>query len=62
MIDCEERRALREQLDAAFREWYTLKDTPGSENKRAALKAQKKVHHIQRAFVDHCAKHGCAKT
>jgi hypothetical protein len=60
MKDCVERQALKAQLDSAYREWYAVKDIPGAGNEEAARKAQSKVHHIQRALGDHCAKHGCS--
>ena len=59
MIVCEERDELQARLKAAFEQWYEFKDIPAKE--RDARSAERKVHHIQRALGDHCAKHGCNK-
>lgn len=57
MTTCEQRKDLQARLQAAFEQWYVLKDLPGKTHE--AKEAQKKVHHIQRDLGYHVAKHGC---
>lgn len=59
MKACDQREELQRCLDAAFEEWYGIKDIPGKN--REAKAAEKKVHHIQRSLGDHVEKHGCNK-
>jgi hypothetical protein len=56
LIACEQRDGLLSQLKVAFEQWYEFKDIPGKECD--AQRAERKVHHIQRALGDHYAKHG----
>jgi hypothetical protein len=46
MIERNERKMLRGQLDNAFQESYAVKDLPGRENKEAATKAENRIHHL----------------
>jgi hypothetical protein len=59
MLDCEERTRILKLTDAAFEQWYAVKDIPGSENRKLAKAAQKKVHNLQRALILHYGKHRC---
>jgi hypothetical protein len=52
-------KQLRKQLREAFASWNDVRDIPGKQNEER--KAQKKVHNIQRALIDHVVKHGCNK-
>jgi hypothetical protein len=61
MLDCNQRKTLQAQLDEAFQDWYAVKDIPGSENQKAARRAEKKVHHLSRALTDQVVKHGCTR-
>jgi len=60
MTKCAERERLLAQKDAAWREFYDLQDSAAKS--KASASAQKKVHHLMRALIDHYRKHGCNKT
>lgn len=59
MSQCDIADGLNKQPREAFASWYDVKDIPGKQNE--ARKAQRKVHNVQRALIDHVVKHGCNK-